>query len=77
MTMSRYVYESQKRCRAKYNKKYYAKSRTGTKTKRPWTVDEINLVCEHNVTDTELATKINRSVRAIQIMRCRANKKVS
>lgn len=48
--MSRYMYESQRRSRAKYNKKYYAKTRTGTKTKRPWTLEEINLVCEHSLT---------------------------
>lgn len=69
--MSKYVYESQKRSRAKYNKKYYAKSRTGTKIKRPWTLEEINLVCEHSMTDTELAKTINRSVAAIQVMRSR------
>lgn len=68
---------SRKRCRARYNKKYYDRTKSDTGKKRSWTVDEINLVCEHSVTDTELATKINRSVRAIQIMRCRANKKVS
>lgn len=69
MTMSKYIYASQRRSRAKYNKKYYAKSRTWTK--RPWTLEEINLVCEHSMTDTELAKMINRSVAAIQVMRSR------
>ena len=38
---------------------------------RPWTREEDVAVLAHDILDTELSKKIERSVQAIQIRRCR------
>lgn len=60
-----------KTCR-KQNQRYYAKT-SNLYSRRPWTAEEDAMVMEHNITDSELSAKIQRSVRAIQHRRHRLN----
>ena len=52
--------------------RYYAK--TGIYERREWTLEEIELVLAHEIPDMELSKKIQRSVKAIQLKRCRSKK---
>lgn len=58
-----------KACR-RQNQRYYAKT-SFLYPSRPWSADEDALVLEHKITDSELSAKIGRSVKAIQLRRCR------
>lgn len=58
-------------CR-KQKQRYYAKT-SSLYTRRPWTAEEDAMVIGHNLTDSELSVKIERSVRAIQHRRHRLN----
>lgn len=60
-----------KTCR-KQNQRYYAKT-SNLYSPRLWTAEEDAMVMEHNITDSELSVKIQRSVRAIQHRRHRLN----
>lgn len=53
------------------SKQTYYRSRDFSKgkKKRRWKTDEIEMVMEHKQTDTEIAQKLGRSVRAVQAMR--------
>ena len=50
-------------------RRYYGKTSNAKNSRKPWTEDEIDLIIEHNKTDTELAGILGRSVRAIQAKR--------
>lgn len=52
--------------------RYYGK--TAIYAARRWTAEEEQKVLEHSIPDTELSSKIGRSVRSIQIRRSRLNK---
>ncbi|SDW45719.1 hypothetical protein SAMN05216391_10866 [Lachnospiraceae bacterium KHCPX20] len=68
--MSRYTNNPKlKIARAEYNKKYYARTSTGRNRLHRWTLAEMRMVQKHEISDTELAKKIHRSVAAIQKMR--------
>ena len=55
-------------------KRYYGKSaRNAHNYRKQWTHEEDNLVLKHEISDTELAKQIGRSVQAIQIRRSRLN----
>jgi hypothetical protein len=55
-----------------FNKKYYAKSaKNSFKSKSRFSSNELLLIWQHGVTDTELSKSIGRSVKAIQIARSR------
>ena len=54
--------------------RYYGK--TAGYESRSWIAEEDCLVLEHSITDTELSHKIERSVAAIQIRRCRLKKNI-
>ena len=41
------------------------------RSKEPWTIHEIDMILERRLTDREVARIIGRSVRAIQIKRCK------
>lgn len=60
-----------KTCREQ-KQRYYAKT-SSLYTHRPWTTEEDAMVMEHNLTDSELSVKIERSVRAIQHRRHHLN----
>lgn len=71
-------YENKKNWRRKYpekrnaeRKKYYRKTQNARKSGDIWTDVEILMVKKHAIPDSELASKIGRSVQAIQIKRSR------
>lgn len=55
-------------------RKYYDKTSYAPKHGERWSDDEIKMVLRHEVSDTELSKMLGRSVRAIQIMRCKKGK---
>jgi len=57
--------------------RYYKKTQGGKNSRARWTIEEINMVMEHKITDTELAGLIGRSVASIQVMRCKMKEKGS
>ena len=59
----------------KQKKKYYGRTTDSENKGQRWTTKEIEIVLAHEITDTEISKKINRSVQAIQIARCRYAKK--
>lgn len=71
-------YESNKKWRSNnkekrsaQRKRYYNKTSFSEKSHKPWDEEEIEMVMEHAISDSELAKKICRSVQAIQLVRCR------
>ena len=61
------VYESKRR--------YYAKTAFAMNHRLRFTDEEIQMIKDHNIPDTELAKKMGRSVQAIQTKRSRLNHK--
>ena len=59
---------------SKQRKRYYGKTSNQKNSRKKWTQFEIEAVLEHSQSDFELSKKIGRSVRSIQIKRCRLNK---
>ena len=55
----------------KSKRKYYKKTAFAVNHKQRFTDEEIQLIKDHTLTDTEIAKKIGRSVNAIQIKRSR------
>ena len=53
------------------NKKYYNKTSNARNGRRRFTEQELVLIWQHNITDTELSERIGRSVQSIQIKRSR------
>ena len=49
--------------------RYFRKTQGGENTGKKWTRDDIVMIMESRITDTELAHSIGRSVGAIQTMR--------
>ncbi|MCD7784003.1 MAG: hypothetical protein LUH18_00200 [Oscillospiraceae bacterium] len=52
------------------HKRYYGKT-ANLYPKRAWTEEEIKLVLEHSIPDSELSAKIERSLKSIQEKRRR------
>lgn len=69
MNKSKYRYESAKKQRRKYNKDYYARTQNARNSNTFWTVEELIIVKEHLVSDTEIANLLGRSVAAVQTAR--------
>lgn len=63
--------EARKRARKKYRRKYYAKTYFSKNYKKPWNAADEARVLTHDVTDTQLAREIGRSVSSIQAKRRR------
>lgn len=63
--------EPRKRGRKKYNRKYYGRSCFSKNYNKPWSAADEARVLAHDVTDTELAHEIGRSVGSIQAKRAR------
>lgn len=59
----------------KQNLKYYGRTTNAINSRQRWTVRELDIVMEHSMTDREISALIGRSVKAIQLLRCRENKK--
>ena len=55
-------------------KRYYEGRDFSEEKRRLWTEHEIEMILLHDLTDTELAKKIRRSVRAIQVKRAKIKK---
>lgn len=60
--------------RVKYNARYYSQWESATMRREPWGEVEDCMVMDRKASDTELASQLGRSVRAIQIRRCRLTK---
>lgn len=75
---SRYEkYPCEKKHRKDYNKRYYARtSGSAHNSREQWTEKEIKMILAREVSDTELAKVLGRSVRAIQVQRCKLKKQV-
>ncbi len=69
---SKYEYASNKKHRRKYNKVYYGRVTDADNSRKPWTTKEVELIMRHDVTDTELAIQLGRTLRAIQTKRCKS-----
>lgn len=54
--------------------KYYSKTAFAPNHRFRFTDEEIQLIKDHNITDTEIAKKLGRSVQSIQIKRSRLQK---
>lgn len=67
--------EKYARYRRNCNARYYGKTTDAPNNKLPWSEQDIIRVCRHEITDTELAYDIGRSVRAIQLLRSRLKRK--
>lgn len=70
-------YTNREHCREIRNaqrKRYYSKTLNISQGRRRWTKEEDNLVLNSSLTDTELSKLIQRSVRSIQVRRCRLKK---
>lgn len=55
----------------KQKDRYYGKTANAKNGGMSYTHEEIKLILNHDISDTELALALNRSVRAIQIKRSR------
>ena len=55
--------------------KYYRKTAFSKNHNKSWTEEEIEIVMNHEVPDHTISKIIGRSVAAIQITRCKQNKK--
>lgn len=66
--------EKWKETSKKQKRKYYAKTSNRKNSKKKWTQYEVELIMEHKQSDSELSETLGRSVRSIQIKRCRINK---
>ena len=64
--------EKYKKTRDFQKYRYYAK--TAIYEPSRWTYEQDEMVLQQTITDTELSARINHSVKAIQIRRCRLKK---
>ncbi|MCD8119353.1 MAG: hypothetical protein LUE29_07745 [Lachnospiraceae bacterium] len=62
-----------KQQRHEAHKRYYAKT-ANIYPARPWTEEEIRLVMEHSIPDSELSKKLGRSMKSIQEKRGRTRR---
>ena len=63
--------EKYRQYRNRWKQKYYDARRFCENHKMPWSGDEISLIMDHKIPDTEIAAQLGRSVEAIQIRRCK------
>lgn len=73
-----YKNETKKKAYIKRHKdRYYNKNMENCyKQRQPWADYEIRLILFAPLSDTELSIKLHRSIKAIQVQRCRAKKKI-
>lgn len=50
-------------------RRYHQKTANAPNSRQPYTVDEIEMILRHDIPDSELSSRIGRSVRAIQAKR--------
>lgn len=51
-------------------KRYYRKTAHSTNHNRRWSAEELELITEHKIPDTQLSLLLGRSVGSIQAQRC-------
>ncbi|MCD7784485.1 MAG: hypothetical protein LUH18_02730 [Oscillospiraceae bacterium] len=66
--------EKQRSRKKESRKRYYAKT-ANLYPRHSWTEEEVKMVMEHSVPDSELSEKIHRSVKSIQQKRLVEKKK--
>lgn len=59
-----------------YKRRYNSKRNFSDGKKRRWTEEEIEVVLAHEMTDTEIARMLGRSVSAVQVIRHRKSKEM-
>lgn len=55
-------------------KRYYSQRNFGDGKPHRWTEHEIDMIMKHEITDTEIARILHRSVKAIQVKRVKVKK---
>ena len=71
-------YKSMEKWRKACNRqrlRYYRKTSFAKNHNKSWTEEEIEIVMNHEVPDHTISEIIGRSVAAIQMVRCKQNKK--
>lgn len=66
--------EKYHKARNRQRARYYGKTSNAENSRQPYTLKEMELILDHNITDTELAKMLGRSVLSIQIKRSRLKK---
>lgn len=67
--------EKYRQTRNRQKRRYYGKTKDAPNTGKPWTEEELAIIIDHQITDTEISSIIGRSVGAIQGMRHKYKKK--
>ena len=68
--------EKFRKTREEQKSRYYGKTQDAENRGQPWTADEMIAILNKSKTDTELSKEMGRSVKAIQVMRSRAKKRL-
>ncbi len=55
--------------------RYYRRSQKRANAHQPWTIEELEMIAAHHMTDRELSVKFQRSIAAIQTQRFLMKKK--
>lgn len=61
-----------KTCREQ-KRRYYEKTQNSRNKGNKYTLEEIKMILDKNYSDTELSQILGRSVKAIQVKRCKLN----
>lgn len=54
-------------------RRYYEKTQNSRNNGNKYTLEEIKMILDKNYSDTELSQMLGRSVKAIQVKRCKLN----
>lgn len=57
-------------------RRYYGRTTNSENSRQAWTLQDLQRVMEHDVSDMQLSAEIGRSVAAIQVMRHRQKRKL-
>lgn len=68
--------EKYRECKRRQSERYRKRTGAGVYEKRGYTYKEDMMILEQSVPDRELSKKLQRSVQAIQIRRCRLRKEI-
>ena len=64
-----------RRTRNAQKHRYYGKTQNAANRCMSWTESELDAIMRKEKTDMEISAEIGRSVKAIQVMRCKMKKK--
>jgi len=68
--------EKWREARNRQRARYYGKTSNAKNSGQPYTLKEMGLILDHNITDSELSKMLGRSVESIQIKRSRLKKEM-